>query len=279
MSDKTDPKRSDLVPIKNHGLTTRSSALVKRGLENLTSQGSRIIRFPLNHSMGKLYISNHANFPLGLGEARGHIKVSQGIEVLLEVFTDALTDLSPLSELNANDLQGIRILDTQDLLRNEDLEHIKGLTGLVELYLASFSISDAALVHLQQLSKLKFLALLGPNITDAGMVSLQTLSGLERLNLNVCQISGAGSIHLRELKKLKSLRFWKLPMRDSDLVNFRDLVGLEELGLIDIRITDAGLVHLEKLTWLRKLSLEKTDISDSGIARLKQMLPQCSITN
>ncbi len=279
MSDKTDPKQSDLVPIKNRGLTTRSSALVKRGLENLTSQGSRIIRFPLDHSMGKLYISNQANFPLGLGEARGHIKVPQGIEVLLEVFTDALTDLSPLSELNPNDLQGIRIIDTEDFLRNEHLENIKGLTGLVELYLTSFSLSDAALVHLRQLSKLKFLALLCPNIRDTGLLNLHTLSGLERLNLNVCQISGAGLVHLRELKKLKSLRFWKLPMRDSDLVNFRDLIGLQELGLIDIRVTDAGLVHLEKLTWLRKLTLEKTDISASGIARLQRMLPKCSITN
>ena len=113
MSEKPARKQSDLVPIKNRGLTTRSSALVKRGLESLTSQGSRIIRFPLDHSMGKLYISNQANFPLGLGEARGHIKVPEGIEVLLEVFTDALTDLSPLSELNPNDLQGIRIIDTR----------------------------------------------------------------------------------------------------------------------------------------------------------------------
>jgi hypothetical protein len=276
MSNKSYPKRGDLVPAenRNRGLTTRSSALVKRGLENLTSQGSRIIRFPPDYSIGKLYISDRANF-----EARGRIEVPQEIKVLLEVSTDELTDLSPLSKLNANDLQGIRITDTKDLLTNEHLENIKGLTGLVELYLASFSLSDAALVHLRQLSKLKFLALLCPNISDAGMVNLQALSVLEQLNLNVCQISGAGLIHLRELKKLKSLRFWKLPMRDSDLVNFRDLIGLQELGLIDIRVTDAGLVHLEKLTWLRKLTLEKTDISDSGIARLQRMLPKCSITN
>ena len=206
MNEKPSRKRGDLVPAENRGLTTRSSALVKRGLENLTSQGSRIIRFPLDYSVGKLYMSE-ANFPLGLGEARGHVRVPHELKVLLEVSTDALTDLSPLSELNADDLQGIRIIDTEDLLTNEHLENIKGLTGLLELRLASFSLSDAALVHLRQLSKLKLLVLLCPNSGDAGLVNLQTLSVLERLNLNFCQISGAGFVHLRELKKLKSLLY------------------------------------------------------------------------
>ena len=50
--------------------------------------------------------------------------------------------------------------------------HLKGLTGLQTLSLSN-KITDAGLVHLKGLTKLKELDLYGTNITDAGVTDLQ----------------------------------------------------------------------------------------------------------
>lgn len=56
MSDKPDPKQHDLVSVGSKALTTRSSALVKRGLEALVLEQERIVRFPLDRSLGNYVI-------------------------------------------------------------------------------------------------------------------------------------------------------------------------------------------------------------------------------
>lgn len=56
MSDKPDSKQGDLIPGAGNALTTRSSALVKRGLESLLALEPRIVRFPLDRSLGNYVI-------------------------------------------------------------------------------------------------------------------------------------------------------------------------------------------------------------------------------
>jgi hypothetical protein len=55
MNDTPDRKETALIPTGTGALTTRSSPLVKRGLETLASFGGRIVRFPADRSMGKLW--------------------------------------------------------------------------------------------------------------------------------------------------------------------------------------------------------------------------------
>jgi hypothetical protein len=54
-----------------------------------------------------------------------------------------------------------------------DLVHLKGLTGLRELFLGLTQITDAGLVHLKGLTKLKKLVLDGTKVTSAGIAELQ----------------------------------------------------------------------------------------------------------
>ena len=56
MSDEPRPKYGVPVPHSNRELTRRSSALARRGLDALTVQQTRIVRFPPERSMGRLYI-------------------------------------------------------------------------------------------------------------------------------------------------------------------------------------------------------------------------------
>src|SRR5262245_40348353 len=100
MSDEFDPKTSGLLPVGRKALTIRSSALVRRGLEDLKSNQVRIVRFPANRSMGKLYISDKGLDPLlaqamlvfakdHLSDARGNVAIPFGKKLCLKVSDEA----------------------------------------------------------------------------------------------------------------------------------------------------------------------------------------------
>ena len=63
MIDESNPKESGLVPAANNALTTRSSALVRRGLESLAARQPRIVRFPSDHSLGQYIIFDRDAVP------------------------------------------------------------------------------------------------------------------------------------------------------------------------------------------------------------------------
>jgi hypothetical protein len=68
MSEKTDPKENDLVPVGAKALTTSSSALIKRGLEALTSQQPNSVEFPAACSWKQFGIAvlDGLDLPFGL---------------------------------------------------------------------------------------------------------------------------------------------------------------------------------------------------------------------
>lgn len=220
MSEKKDPSERALVQSRSRGLTTRSSNLVQRGLKDLLSQRDRIVSFPQDRSIGKLYIKDlpfahswfaddwnrrvdpqykSSDMPI---EARGNIIVPSGKVVILKVEVNPSTDLSPLAALASSDLHEL-YLDTH--VNDAELVNIKGLTGLRKLWLLGETISDAGLVHLQGLAKLQELTFLGTRVSDAGLAHLRTLRELKRLNLWSTQVNGFGLAHLGELTDLRVL--------------------------------------------------------------------------
>ncbi len=60
--------------------------------------------------------------------------------------------------------------------------------------------------------------------------------------------------------------------------HLKELTRLQTLDLSNTRITNRGLVHLQGLTSLQKLYLFGTQITDAGVAKLKEALPDCSIS-
>ena len=125
--------------------------------------------------------------------------------------------------------------------------------NVVFLNLIKTQISDAGLLHLQQLTNLQTLHL-GGNITDAGLVHLKGLTNLQTLILGGA-ITDAGLAHLKGLKTL------------------------EMLGLSKTKVTDAGLEHLKGLTNLSHLSVYDTEVTDAGVAGLQKALPNCKIAS
>ena len=117
-------------------------------------------------------------------------------------------------------------------------------------------------------------------ITDAGLVHLKGLTKLKVLQLSGTQgITGPGLVHLKGLPNLKELMLNGTRITDAGLVHLKGLTNLETLILANTRVTGSGLVHLRGLTKLRCLGLFYSDAAgaDQAIAELQKALPKCTI--
>jgi hypothetical protein len=201
MSDKQQGHPNSLISSGNRGLVTRSSSLARRGLEALQAQQDRVVHFPSNRSMGKLYVRSREAAPEEnweeFGEAQGKVTVPAKKDLRLDVSTEASINLSSLAALNSDDLQSLDLSSTR--VSNAELEHIQGLASLRELFLSCTEISDTGLLHLKNLHELELLDLEDTQITDAGLVHLQKLTRLETLQLTDTQVSEVGVAELQHV--------------------------------------------------------------------------------
>jgi Leucine-rich repeat (LRR) protein len=214
----------------------------------------RQIRFPVDGSMGKLYLRDVEN-PVEWHEyadARGAVSLPSDIEVRLCVSYEAMSDLSPLSALKADDLQVLEITCTSKF-DDAQLRHIEHLRGLFGLALWETDTGDAAFQRLGLLSNLRWLDIGDTQITDAGLKFVRRLARLEELTLLNTRIGNDGLLHLESLRNLRRL----------------DLMGTQ--------VNDAGFDRLSRLRGLEYLRLLDTDISYPTYAELKRGLPDCRI--
>jgi hypothetical protein len=156
--------------------------------------------------------------------------------------------------------------------------------------------TDADLVHIARLRRLKLLYLGGGKITDDGLKELKDLTDLRLLILWGNPISGDGLKHLRGLKKLRHLDLSNTQVTDSQLIDLRDLTGLERIDLpnnpqltgsflhhvVDLPnlkdlvlrgcgITDSALRHLSQSKTVQSLMLDRTRVTDAGLPHLREV--------
>jgi len=147
---------------------------------------------------------------------------------------------------------------------------------LLELTLEGTKVTDAGLVHLPQLTKLKKIRLSKTAITDAGMKVLAKCERLEDVDVSQTKISDPGAWELAALPRLKRLNFYLTFVTDSGLDSFqtgkhRSAKTIEWLNLDKCPITDAGLPKLAALSSLAWLHLGGTAITDTGLVELAKL--------
>jgi signal transduction histidine kinase len=140
-------------------------------------------------------------------------------------------------------------------LDDADLDCLKCLPQLQELYLSHTDVTDAGLEHLKGLVQLQTLDLSGTKVTDAGLQHFRGLPELEKLCF---WATGGGLKHLRGLPRLRELDLGGTKVTDAGLEHLKGLWQLQELGLSGTEVTDAGLEHLKGLRQLRTLDLSFT---------------------
>ena len=157
-------------------MLNRAKAARERRSEQGNLPPARLVRFPMNHSMGALFVrrvfgeEDYAPWE-AWGNAQGAVAVPFGKELRLNVTPQASTDLSPLATLQPNDLQYLQLSSSR--VNNAGLAHLSKLTGLRVLWLYDTPVSDAGLGHLRGLSGLRVLNLRSTLVTNAGVDALQ----------------------------------------------------------------------------------------------------------
>ena len=170
---------------------------------------------------------------------------------------------------------------------------------LAELTLGGTKVTDAGLVHLAQLTKLKIIRLSKTAITDAGMNALAKCKQLEKIDISQTKISSPGVKELAVLPRLKSLNLYltfvtnsgldslpatiewlnldKCPITDEGLSKLASLSKLAWMHLGGTAITDAGLAELAKLQSLKEVTVTKTETTLEGVEKLRQDRPDMTV--
>jgi len=132
---------------------------------------------------------------------------------------------------------------------------ISGLANLEDVYLffsrkSGDTFTDADLMCLADLRRIKWLQIGPRDFTDKGMVYLAGLTNMERLGIGGPHLTDEGLSYLANMKKLNHLN-----ISDGDF-------------------TDAGLRHLEGLKALRFLNMTSANaFSNAALRRLRKNLP------
>jgi Leucine Rich Repeat (LRR) protein len=307
MTDKLDPKQDDLVPTEKREMTRRSSALVRRGLEALSVQGRRIVRFPSDRSMGKLYISDKGLDPLlaqamlvfakdHLSDARGDVAIPSGKKLCLKVSDEAAKNLSPFAALNPDDLDMLDLGWTQ--VTDAELVNVNCLTGLKDLCLGGTQITDVGLANISELIGLERLSLSGTEISDSGVYRLFGHVGISAcldhfgetgpesfsegmiVYINVdhpvykdeAQKADTRITHVARLlsQEIAVMRGPIDPQQRITHVEHQGKIPLLEFSdLINVPLSDTGLVEILGLVKLQHLDLSRTQISSVGLEYIR----------
>lgn len=311
------------------------------------STAQRTIQFPEDRSLGTLLVRTSprpARYRLDpdysavsdwqyLGEARGTVAVPEGHIIRLEVGKSALANLSPLRELDSDDVDALLLEIPEDVRINVDasvMPCLSTLTGLEELevYCRSGRLTDSGIRHISGLRNLKYLRLAGEHLGDGALAHVSALHSLEALDfvggptddglrhltelprlrelaIMVNRLRGPGLAHLAQLPRLEFLRLngtglgnrplhhltgstslrsltlfgGELGITDAAAPELADMTHLEELRFVWIEgITDAAMVHLKSLRRLRLLDLHSTRVTDAGLTHLTALTEMEDLT-
>lgn len=242
--------------------------------------GARTINFP-EWTMGQVMVrpwgSDRDTEWQPFQPAMGAVAVPEGMEVQLVVDNSAVTDLSPLGYLGAQDLQSINFRRTE--VQDDQLAYIEGLE-LNDLNFELTEISNEALQYIDDMTSLESLSVGRTNVNNEGIPYLSGLTGLRQLDLNLTGVNDDGLASLANLRDLAYLDLWNSEITDGSLQWIGTLEQLQVLGLEGARISDEGLAALAQLHNLEHLVIENTPVSDEGLALLQglQNLARINLT-
>jgi len=166
---------------------------------------AKLVRFPTTRSLGKLHLSDYSH-PRGwveYSDARGEVVIPPGCKLMLHISNEALTDLTPLTDLAPDALYAIDFNNTK--VKDQDLFFVQSLTHLHGIALWETDVGDLALEHIAKLTSMQWLDLGDTRVTDEGLTHLRGMVRLQSLTLLNTRVSDNGVMSLAELKGLRHL--------------------------------------------------------------------------
>lgn len=181
----------------------------------------------------------------------------------------------------ASNLPGLRtvvlVATPQSRLTDDGLALLTALPNLELLSICGNRTTDAAMVHVGQMHKLRTLVL-NCDITDSGLEALSELSNVEQLDLTQSKVTDAGMIHVQHFAKLRTLILNGTQITNDSLSTLVELKTLQDLYLGNTPIDDAAVASLKQMEQLQLLFLLDTHVTASGVAELQpSLLASCTI--
>lgn len=170
-----------------------------------------------------------------------------------------LINLATLINLTLTNLTKLNL--GGNLIGNEGLFHLKGLTKLNQLNLRqNYDIRDEGLNHLNELTNLTDLNLSNIKITCRAVEHLTTLINLQSLNLDNCiAVNNIGISALTRFSSLTTLNLFCTTKGHEEFLHLKSFPALTSLSLYSgntgCKLTDKTLDHLTILNQLSNLNL------------------------
>ena len=160
-------------------------------------------------------------------------------------------------------------------MTDASLVHLRRMTRMRSVQLDRMSVTGDGLRHLAGMSRLERLQICGCTLTDVALSHLPDLPRLGMLNLS--SSTGCTDAALESVARLTSLTSLSLngaPAVGPGLRHLARLTGLSQRDLSsghERMTTDADLAHLPRLPTVENLSLHDTDVTDAGLAHLARL--------
>ncbi|MCY2931511.1 MAG: hypothetical protein NTV86_18880 [Planctomycetota bacterium] len=168
-----------------------------------------------------------------------------------------------MAEANAQRIAGVLLREVSDA----DLAAITVWPASLRTFEVDCCESDAWMVHLKKLKRLRSLCLYKPGPT--GLAYLKELKELRSLELTGVK---AADIPLADLSSLRDLSLYDADVSDEGFAYFMVLKDLQRLDLHGVKDVGAGIARLKDLTSLRELNLESIrHITKAGFAALGEL--------
>lgn len=141
----------------------------------------------------------------------------------------AAADLAQLAPLAPDRLVALHAEGSG--IGDDDLRHLKGMTGLRLLDLSETKVTDLGLLHLLDCTSLETLWLWDTAITDAALGLVARLPCLRQLGLGNTAVTDEGLASLAELVDLRLLQLWGTNVEGPGLEHLHGLKTLESVTL------------------------------------------------
>ncbi|QGQ23656.1 protein kinase [Gimesia benthica] len=257
---------------KNENVTTAHTP--QRIPQSLTDPQKRLAEFGIQNEVTDVFWTSNENIFFGPGSElkqlpQERIAVCQIMidwnQIKSNFEWKALGRVSSLEKLVSNTPVPVAILEQ--------------LKGIRRLHLSKAQLSDREILSISKYPDLHTFTLYSNlDVTDVACDSLAKIASLRELDINATGIAGEG---LKKLTVLPNLYFLSIGLGKGisieDLNSLQLFKSLKSLSLHNAPYDQELVKKLGKLNSLRSLHLNSPDWSETEIARLQELLPDCSI--
>ncbi|HWC89555.1 MAG TPA: protein kinase, partial [Pirellulales bacterium] len=195
--------------------------------------------------------------------AQNAIPASRADQLLIPA---SQADQLPAGQLLVNciDLRNRRQVD------DAALAHLDGLSRLLSLVLLDTAITSDAAKHIRLHPWLDGLEVSNTSFGDPGVEQIAALNRLSSFTGGGTPITDRGAQGLSRIKSLRWVTLYTTPITDA-AIGYLSQLPLERLSIEVTRVTDAAMKDLQGCKTLRYLNLRETAISDTGLTLIASL--------